>query len=101
MTASHLTMVVSLYVDGDSSRIPNPESIVANYNPDPTQRIFKYGSSIDLVCEAIGITAAIGSGVSMALINLVLGQFIDVLTRGTQPSTDLSPDYMANVTKFS
>ncbi|KAI0011133.1 P-loop containing nucleoside triphosphate hydrolase protein [Xylariaceae sp. FL0662B] len=41
-------------------------------------RIFKYGNRTDYALEAIGIIAAIGSGVALALVNVVIGQFMTV-----------------------
>ncbi|KAL0935491.1 multidrug resistance protein [Colletotrichum truncatum] len=65
------------------------------------QRIFKYGSSTDYILEAVAIIAAIGSGVAVALINLVIGQFINVLSGATGAQPNLGPAYMAQVSKFS
>ncbi|KXG51792.1 ABC transporter, integral membrane type 1 [Penicillium griseofulvum] len=43
-------------------------------------RIFQYGSSKDYTMQAIGTACALGSGVGMALVNLVFGQFITLTT---------------------
>lgn len=52
--------------------------------------------------ETIAILAAIASGVALALVNLVLGRFINVITIAlhTEP-VDLGADFMANVRKYS
>ncbi|KAF7557236.1 hypothetical protein G7Z17_g788 [Cylindrodendrum hubeiense] len=42
-------------------------------------RIFTYGRPIHYLLEFIGIIAAIGSGVAMVMVNVVLGQFITLL----------------------
>ncbi|KAK0390106.1 hypothetical protein NLU13_3679 [Sarocladium strictum] len=66
------------------------------------QRIFKFGDPIDYVFETIAIIAAVASGVALALVNLVLGRFINVITIAlhTEP-VDLGADFMANVRKYS
>ncbi|KAJ5951629.1 ABC transporter integral membrane type 1 [Penicillium vulpinum] len=43
-------------------------------------RIFQYGSSQDYTLQAIATACALGSGVGMALVNLVFGQFITLTT---------------------
>ncbi|KAJ5782032.1 ABC transporter [Penicillium paradoxum] len=43
-------------------------------------RIFQYGSPRDYTLQACATACALGSGVGMALVNLVFGQFITVIT---------------------
>ncbi|KAI1635486.1 ABC transporter [Biscogniauxia mediterranea] len=43
-------------------------------------RIFSFARPIDIVLESVAIVAALGSGLAPALVNLVLGQFVTVLT---------------------
>ncbi|OQE35202.1 hypothetical protein PENCOP_c014G03041 [Penicillium coprophilum] len=43
-------------------------------------RIFQYGSSKEYTMQAIATACALGSGVGMALVNLVFGQFITLTT---------------------
>ncbi|KAJ5413568.1 hypothetical protein N7465_005873 [Penicillium sp. CMV-2018d] len=53
-------------------------------------RIFHYGSSKDYTLQAIATACALGSGVGMALVNLVFGQFITLITDYTAGHTDAS-----------
>ncbi|EKJ74127.1 hypothetical protein FPSE_05712 [Fusarium pseudograminearum CS3096] len=43
-------------------------------------RVFAYGSTTDYVLQAIGLIGAIVSGIALAMVNVVLGQFISLLT---------------------
>ncbi|KAM0549199.1 hypothetical protein ACHAPJ_009508 [Fusarium lateritium] len=43
-------------------------------------RVFTYGTSREYVLQAIGIIAAIASGVAMAMVNVVFGRFISLLS---------------------
>lgn len=47
---------------------------------DLSQRVFNYGSTSDYVLESIGLLAAIGSGVALAMVNLVIGRLINLLS---------------------
>lgn len=47
------------------------------------QRIFRYGTKQDYSMQAVATLCALGSGVAMALVNLVFGQFITVITNFT------------------
>ncbi|KAH7354528.1 ABC transporter [Plectosphaerella cucumerina] len=63
-------------------------------------RIFSYGTHVDLLFQALSITAAMGSGVAVSLVNLVLGQFIGVF--GRYGSGQLDGDaFMKEVSKFA
>ncbi|CAG9998253.1 unnamed protein product [Clonostachys byssicola] len=65
-------------------------------------RIFTFGEPVDYFFETIGIAAAIASGVAMALVNIVLGNFINLLTTASGPDIQgLGSDYMAGVQKYS
>ncbi|KAM5346969.1 hypothetical protein ACJ41O_009974 [Fusarium nematophilum] len=52
-------------------------------------RVFTYGSPREYILEAIGILAAIASGIALAMVNVVLGRFItllnDLSTSGSVP----------------
>ncbi|KAH7011256.1 ATP-binding cassette multidrug transport protein [Ilyonectria destructans] len=61
-------------------------------------RIFTYGRPIDYVLETIGILAAIGSGVAMVMVNVVLGQFITLLD-GVSSTGTVSDNFMSSVGK--
>ncbi|GKT96286.1 multidrug resistance protein 3 [Colletotrichum tofieldiae] len=70
--------------------------------PKPSKgllRVFAYGGPIDYVVEFIGVIAAIGSGVALALVNLVIGQVMDVFT--DYSTNVISPgQFMTEVGKF-
>ncbi|CAI7596859.1 unnamed protein product [Penicillium glandicola] len=53
-------------------------------------RIFQYGSSKDYTLQAIATACALGSGVGMALANLVFGQFITLIINYTSGDSDAS-----------
>ncbi|KAF5489359.1 Leptomycin B resistance protein pmd1 [Colletotrichum siamense] len=61
-------------------------------------RVFRYGEPIDYVLETIGILAAVGSGVALAMMNLIIGNLMDIMS---DPSTiSANPDkFMAAVSK--
>ncbi|KAI0107924.1 P-loop containing nucleoside triphosphate hydrolase protein [Hypoxylon sp. NC0597] len=44
-------------------------------------RIFQYGNRTDYILEAIGIVAAIGSGVALSLTNVVIGQLLTTFSK--------------------
>ncbi|KAJ0161143.1 Leptomycin B resistance protein pmd1 [Colletotrichum tanaceti] len=61
-------------------------------------RVFAYGRPVDYAVQLVGIVAAIGSGVALALVNVVIGRFMDVFT--AYANNALSPSqFMAGVTK--
>ncbi|KAJ5306401.1 ABC transporter sequence [Penicillium antarcticum] len=51
-------------------------------------RIFRYGSSTEYAMQACATACALGSGVGMALVNLVFGQFITLILGYTKRQTD-------------
>ncbi|KAJ5559247.1 ABC transporter integral membrane type 1 [Penicillium sp. DV-2018c] len=53
-------------------------------------RIFRYGSSNEYTLQACATACALGSGVGMALVNLVFGQFITLITDFTLGASDPS-----------
>lgn len=53
-----------------------------------------------MVFEAVGILAAIASGVALALVNVVLGQFMNILSDAGM-SQGPPPNFMAEVSKYS
>ncbi|KAF5621720.1 multidrug resistance 3 (p glycoprotein 3) [Fusarium sp. NRRL 25303] len=59
-------------------------------------RIFTYCQPLDYVLEAIAVLAAIGSGVAMAMMNLVIGQLMDVMGNPARIATD-PEGFMADV----
>ncbi|CEI63435.1 unnamed protein product [Fusarium venenatum] len=63
-------------------------------------RIFTYCQPLDCALEIIAILAAIGSGVAMALMNLVIGELMDVMGDTTRITTD-PQGFMAAVSKNS
>lgn len=62
--------------------------------------MFQYSDPIDYLLEAVGIIAAVGSGVALALVNLVMGRFINVLS-GANIADGLPSGYMNQVEKYS
>ncbi|KAK4234337.1 ATP-binding cassette sub-family B member 5 [Achaetomium macrosporum] len=63
-------------------------------------RVFKYGQPTDYVLACVGLLAAIGAGVALALVNLVIGQFLGMLSDFTVITSD--PDgFMADVSRFA
>ncbi|KAK1977033.1 P-loop containing nucleoside triphosphate hydrolase protein [Colletotrichum cereale] len=62
-------------------------------------RVFTFGGSIDYVLEFVGVFAAIGSGVSLAVVYIVIGRFIDAFTDYSNKA--ISPvEFMTEVNKF-
>ncbi|CAH0045767.1 unnamed protein product [Clonostachys solani] len=59
-------------------------------------RVFRYGSPSDYVLELLGILAAIGSGIALALVNIVLGDFINLLIEVTSGDS-IPDDFMSRV----
>ena len=43
------------------------------------QRIFRYGSNKEYALQLMGMACALGSGVGMAMVNLVFGEFITLI----------------------
>lgn len=72
----------------------------ARSTDDDGQRIFSYGTPAVLCLQAIAIIAACGSGVALALVNLVLGNFITLLSQ-FDSGQDISDDFMTMVSKQS
>ncbi|WYZ42253.1 hypothetical protein EsH8_V_001148 [Colletotrichum jinshuiense] len=64
------------------------------------QRVFTYGQTLDYVLESIAILAAIGSGVASALMNLVIGQLMNIMSDPTL-STREPEVFMAALTLIS
>ncbi|KAH6984745.1 P-loop containing nucleoside triphosphate hydrolase protein [Ilyonectria sp. MPI-CAGE-AT-0026] len=63
-------------------------------------RVFHYGRPIDYVLLSIGIAAAVGSGIALAMVNLVIGKFISLMSDYTTGSNP--PDnYMKEVSKYA
>ncbi|KAK1148555.1 hypothetical protein N8T08_009561 [Aspergillus melleus] len=63
-------------------------------------RIFSYGETIDYVLGTIALLAAIGSGVALAMVNLVIGDFMTILS-GSTIGPNLPDDFMSKVSKYS
>ncbi|KFA79457.1 hypothetical protein S40288_07585 [Stachybotrys chartarum IBT 40288] len=59
-------------------------------------RVFTYGRPVDYMLESIAFLAAISSGVALALINLVIGNFINVLSDAGL-GEGIPPDFMDRV----
>ncbi|RKK94997.1 Leptomycin B resistance protein pmd1 [Fusarium oxysporum] len=59
-------------------------------------RIFTYCQPLDCVLEFIAVLAAVGSGVAMAMMNLVIGELMDVMGNPARIGTDPN-GFMADV----
>jgi ATP-binding cassette subfamily B (MDR/TAP) protein 1 len=64
------------------------------------QRIFSYGTPVLYCFQATAIIAACGSGVAAAMVNLVLGNFITLLSDASS-GRDVSSDFMSLVSEQS
>ncbi|RDW93601.1 ABC transporter ATP-binding protein [Aspergillus mulundensis] len=60
-------------------------------------RVFAYGDTNIYILEGIAFIAAIASGVASALVNLVMGHFISLLSDFTFSNADAPDDFMAAV----
>ena len=66
----------------------------------PWQRIFTYGSSSDYALGFVGIIGAVGAGAALAVLTVVLGGFITVLSDFSTGKG--SPNqFMKDVSKYS
>ncbi|KAH7368862.1 P-loop containing nucleoside triphosphate hydrolase protein [Plectosphaerella cucumerina] len=63
-------------------------------------RVFKYARPMDILLEAIGITAAIASGVALALVNVVMGQYVNILSDAGM-GQGVPPNFLSEVSKYS
>ncbi|KAF7594199.1 hypothetical protein BBP40_009903 [Aspergillus hancockii] len=63
-------------------------------------RVFTFGRPIDYTLGFISLLAATGSGIALAMVNLVLGKFMTLLSDFTV-GTRLPDDFMSQVSKFS
>jgi hypothetical protein len=64
------------------------------------QRVFTYGSVTIYCIEGIAIIAACGSGVALAMVNIVLGSFITLLSDSTA-GAGVPDNFMSEVSKQS
>ena len=62
------------------------------------QKIFSYATSTTWALQAVAVVAACGSGVALAMVNIVLGNFITLLSDFTS-GHGISDDFMSLVTK--
>ncbi|KAG5801005.1 hypothetical protein H9Q74_014472 [Fusarium xylarioides] len=90
--------------DATSADPPNNSSDQSNQKPmsgfAAFLRIFTYCQPLDYFLELVAVLAAIGSGVAMAMMNLVIGQLMDVMGDPSRITTD--PDsFMADVSNKS
>lgn len=65
----------------------------------PHQRVFTFGHTVDYALESIAIIAAIASGIALAMVNLVIGQFISLLSDSHSSSGSQSDGFMIAVNK--
>ncbi|GJN78259.1 hypothetical protein PLIIFM63780_001752 [Purpureocillium lilacinum] len=64
-------------------------------------RVFRYGSTSDYALESVGIVAAIGSGVALAMVNLVMGNFINLLSGFTTGKGQPPSNFVDQAAKYS
>ncbi|KAI5925484.1 ABC transporter [Camillea tinctor] len=62
-------------------------------------RIFSFARPIDIVLESVAVLAALGSGLAPALVNLVLGQFVTILTDYVS-GRSTNESFMADVSQY-
>ncbi|CCF35719.1 multidrug/pheromone exporter [Colletotrichum higginsianum] len=62
-------------------------------------RVFDFGHAADYALESIAIIAAIASGVALAMVNIVIGQFISLLSDSHSTSGSQPDGFMAAVSK--
>ncbi|KAI4595437.1 hypothetical protein KJ359_006782 [Pestalotiopsis sp. 9143b] len=87
-------------VNADISEKPKPEDEAASKASGGSYfRIFTYAQPIDIALEAIAFVAAAGSGVGLAIVNLVLGEFITILNRFVAGQSTPS-EFMSDVSKY-
>jgi ATP-binding cassette subfamily B (MDR/TAP) protein 1 len=58
--------------------------------------VFAYGAPKDYLLQSIGILAAVASGIALAMVNVVLGRFLSLLSDFTT-SASSQPQFMATV----
>ncbi|GIZ49099.1 hypothetical protein CKM354_001213800 [Cercospora kikuchii] len=63
-------------------------------------RVFSYGSPTILTLQAVAVIAACGSGVALAMVNLVLGNFITLLS-GFSSGREIPDDFLSAATEQS
>lgn len=61
--------------------------------------MFTFGQAVDYALESIAIVAAIASGVALAMVNLVIGQFISLLSDSHTSAGFQQNGFMAAVSK--
>ncbi|GJC92941.1 multidrug/pheromone exporter [Colletotrichum higginsianum] len=62
-------------------------------------RVFDFGHAADYALESIAIIAAIASGVALAMVNIVIGQFVSLLSDSHSTSGSQPDGFMAAVSK--
>ncbi|KZL85124.1 multidrug pheromone exporter [Colletotrichum incanum] len=62
-------------------------------------RVFVFGHAVDYALEFIAIIAAIASGIALAMVNLVIGQFISLLSNSYSSSSSQPDGFMVAVSK--
>lgn len=64
----------------DQSSTPTDDQVLTVTAGAAYFRIFTYAEPIHIVLEAVAFLAALGSGTGLALVNLVLGDFVSILS---------------------
>ncbi|KAJ0139715.1 Lactose permease [Fusarium oxysporum f. sp. albedinis] len=77
---------IDLCPNGVRDARENDEPSTSKDNPSESSsfrdfmRVFTFGQTTDYALESIAIIAAITSGIALAIVNLVVGQFISLLS---------------------
>ncbi|CAH0051446.1 unnamed protein product [Clonostachys solani] len=93
LVASEATASTKVKEDAEARPRNNKRSSFKDY-----VRVFSYGQGFDYAVLSIGIMAAIGSGVALAMVNLVIGDFITIMTEFSASSVAPS-NFMSKVSK--
>lgn len=83
----------------DYSAAPGEDQVLTVTAGKAYFRIFTYAEPTHVVLGAVAVIAALGSGTGLALVNLVLGDFIGILTDFVSGETSREK-FMSNVTTY-
>lgn len=64
------------------------------------QRVFSYSTTTDKVLLGISLVAALGSGVAVAMLNLVMGDFLTVMGDFSGGDFEIS-NFLDSVSKYA
>ncbi|KAK7227925.1 hypothetical protein V2G26_000095 [Clonostachys chloroleuca] len=93
LVASEATAAIKVGEEAEARPQNNKRSSFNDY-----VRVFSYGQGFDYAILSVGIIAAIGSGVALAMVNLVIGDLITTMTEFSV-SSGASSNFMPEVSK--